>query len=76
MKQIMNGGIWAGIARIVKEEGGVLSEGDEARLKMLDALPKGEWIDLDDDGNPISREESEQKEKGHMSRFTVIDKNK
>jgi hypothetical protein len=75
--QIMNGGIQAGILRAAKEYNiennlGPLSPEQEERLAMLEALPKGVWIDLDESGNPISREEADKKELEYLSRFKPI----
>lgn len=39
---------------------------------MLESLPKGVWIDLDENGNPISREEAIKKEREHLSHFKPI----
>jgi len=74
--QIMNGGIYGGLLRIAKEDGAILSDEDEAKLAMLEALPKGVWIDLDDNGNPISKEEAKRLEQEKLSKFRVINQNK
>lgn len=70
--QIMNGGIRANILKIAKDSGTILSPEDEAYMnKMLD-LPKGVWIDLDDNGNPISKEQADENFKEHLSKFKPI----
>lgn len=71
-RQIMNGGIEGAILRIVKTDGEKLSSEDEERLNYLEGLPKNEWIDLDDNGKAISKEQAEKEFQEHLSRFKPI----
>lgn len=70
--QIMNGGIRANILKIIKDSGGTLKQEDEDYLNKIMALPKNTWIDLDDNGNPISKEQAETNFKEHLSKFKPI----
>lgn len=71
-KQIYNMGIYGGILKIIKESGDTLSEKDEARLQYLESLPKNEWIDLDENGMAITKEQADINFQKHLSRFTPI----
>lgn len=69
-KQIYNMGIYGGILKIIKESGDTLSEKDEAHLQYLESLPKNEWIDLDENGMAITKEQADINFQKHLSRFT------
>lgn len=71
-RQIMNGGIEGGLLRIIKDDGDTLTPEQEKRLKLLESLPKNEWIDLDDNGNPVSKKEAQEKLKEELSHFKII----
>ncbi|WP_440880669.1 hypothetical protein [Tenacibaculum sp. C7A-26P2] len=71
-KQIYNGGIQAGILRAAKDSGAILGKEDEERLKLLESLPKNQWIDLDDSDNPISKDEAKKNWNDHLSKFKPI----
>ena len=71
-KQIYNMGIYGGILKLIKESGDTLSEKDEIRLQYLESLPKNEWIDLDENGIAITKEQAEINLKKHLSRFKTI----
>jgi len=70
--EVFNGGIFAGILRIVKAEGGELSEESQAYLDKMDSLPENTWISLDENHNPISDEDARQTAKDHLSSFQII----
>ena len=70
--QIMNGGIEGGILRIVKDDYNTLTPEQEQRLELLESLPKNEWIDLDENRNPISKEEAENIMEEKLSHFKII----
>lgn len=70
--QIMNGGIQGAILRILKNDGEELTKEQQERLDLLESLPKNTWIDLDNNGNPISKEEAEQNFREHLSKFKPI----
>lgn len=72
MTEIMNGGIRANILKIVKDNGGDLLKEDEEYMNKILALPKNEWISLDDDGNPISKKEADEELKTHLNKFKPI----
>lgn len=55
---IMNGGMRANILKIAQDSGTVLSEEDEKFMNKRLSLPKGVWIPLDDNGEPITQEEA------------------
>jgi len=68
----MNGGIRANILKIAKESGAILKPEDEDYLNKIMSLPKNTWIDLDDNGNPISKEQADTNFKEHISKFKPI----
>jgi hypothetical protein len=70
--QIMNGGIEGAILRIVKDDYNTLTPEQEERLELLESLPKNVWVDLDDSGNPISKEQAENNMKEELSHFKII----
>lgn len=49
-----------------------ISDEDEAYMNKIMDLPKGVWIDLDEKGNPISKEEADANFKKHLSKFKPI----
>lgn len=69
--QIYNGGLEAGLLRLAKEEGATLTPDQEARLALLDSLPRNQWIDLDRDGNPITSEEADRREAEFLSTLKI-----
>ena len=56
---------------MAKESGIKLSEDEEERLKLLNSLPKNEWIDLDKNGNPIGNEIAENQQKEKLKKFKI-----
>ena len=70
--QIMNGGIEGGLLRILKDDGNKLTPEQEQRLELLESLPKNEWIDLDENRNPISKEQAKNNIKEKLSHFKII----
>lgn len=70
--QIMNGVIKANILKIAKDSGTILNIEDEAYMNKMIDLPKGVWIDLDDNGNPISKEQADENFNEHLSKFKPI----
>ena len=69
--KIKNGGIELGFLELAKESGIKLSEDEEERLKLLNSLPKNEWIDLDKNGNPIGNEIAENQQKEKLKKFKI-----
>lgn len=77
MTQIFNLGIRGSILKIVKEDhekgiGNGLSKEDAEYLEYLESLPKGQWIDLDNNGRMISKEQADKNMAEHLSRFKPI----
>ena len=70
--QIMNGGLEGAILRILKNAGDELTKAQLARLDLLESLPKNTWIDLDDNRNPISKEQANKNFEEHLSKFKII----
>lgn len=71
-RQIMNGGLEGAILRILKNDGDELTKEQQERLDLLESLPKNTWIDLDDNGNPISKEQANKNFEEHLSKFKPI----
>ena len=67
MKRVFNGGLELGIMQIVGDEN--LSEQDKERKAYLESLPKNTWICLDDNGQAISSEEAEEKQKKELEKY-------
>jgi ABC-type Fe3+/spermidine/putrescine transport system ATPase subunit len=70
MKQIFNGGLEAGLLRIVSKDT-ELSQKDKARLEYLESLPKNKWVTLDENGLAISDEQARENERKELQRFTI-----
>lgn len=70
MAQIFNGGLEAGILRIVSKDT-ELSQEDKARLEYLESLPKNKWVTLDENGLAISDEQARENERKELQRFTI-----
>ncbi|MCT4088835.1 hypothetical protein HZP82_15760 [Elizabethkingia anophelis] len=72
--QIFNGGIRLGILKAAGRES--LSDEDKERLDYLESLPKNQWVDLDENGKMISREEAAKRDAEHLEKFQPITPNK
>lgn len=70
--QIFNGGVRGAILRLAKDKGAKLTDEQEKQLEVLESLPKNQWIDLDDNGNPITKEEAQKNWEEHLSQFKPI----
>lgn len=70
--QIFNGGVRGAILRLAKDKGAKLTDEQEKQLEVLESLPKNQWIDLDDNGNPITKEEAQKNLEEHLSQFKPI----
>jgi len=70
--QIMNGGIEAGILRLVSKDGTPLSEIDQKRLDYLESLPRNVMIDLDYNGMAITKEQAICNAKEDLSHYGII----
>lgn len=69
-KQIYNGGIFGGILNIIPDK--ELSPKDLEHKQYLNSLPRNTWIDVDENGKAISREEASNREEEMLSRFKPI----
>ena len=76
MTQIMNGGVRGAILRIAidsaEAKGEKLTDDQEDQLAMLEALPENVWIDLDENGRPISKDRAEKEFDEHLSQFVPV----